>query len=127
MKNLSACLVAGIFTLFLSYPINASDFLDTEFDGGKSLMLEAIEHAKTAKSHKAHADHILEHAKESLEYVKKAEIAAIEQNNTEGRVHITESIQQLVETINHAKEGHTLIATEHLTGALQAMRQFVEQ
>ncbi|MCP5242670.1 MAG: hypothetical protein H6940_04425 [Burkholderiales bacterium] len=127
MKNLPTCLAIGIFTLFFSHSLNASDFSGSKSDGGKTFMLEAIEHAKTAKSHKAHADHIHEHAKKCLEFVKKAEIAAIEQNNTEGRAHITTSIQHLIEAIRHAENGQAHIATEHLEDALQAMHQFVTQ
>lgn len=88
-------------------------------------MAEAIEHAKEAKTHKAHVDHIIEHAKMSLEYVKKAEIEVIEHENNKGRVHITESIQHLVEAIRHAKMGHTAIATEHIADALEQMNKFL--
>ena len=125
MKNISTILAAGILAFFFSSQVSASGYLgETESGGGAGFMAEAIEHAEEAKSHKAHADHIHKHAKKSLEYVKKAEIEAIEYGNTEGRVHITESIQHLVEAIRHAKKGHADIAGEHLADALEEMRQF---
>ncbi|SEN44931.1 small metal-binding protein SmbP [Nitrosomonas marina] len=126
MNSLSAHLILVIFSLLFNTLANASNYKDDDFDGGKRWMLEAIDHAKTAKSHKAHAHHIHEHAKESLKYVKKAEIVAIEQNNTEGRVHITTAIQHLVKAINQADDGRSRIAIEHLSIALEAMRQFTE-
>lgn len=128
MKKIIAILGAGILVFFFNNPINASGYSgETDSSGGKAAMAEAIEHAEEAKSHKAHADHIHDHAKESLEYVKKAEMAAIESGNTEGRVHITEAIQQLVEAIKHADMGHTRIASEHVAGALHEMYQFMEK
>ncbi|SET30439.1 Small metal-binding protein [Nitrosomonas marina] len=126
MNSLSTHLIIVILSLFFSTLVYSSDYKDEDFDGGKTLMLEAIDHAKTAKSHKAHAHHIHEHAKESLKYVKKAEIVAIEQNNTEGRVHITTAIQHLVKAIDQADDGRSRIAIEHLSIALEAMRQFTE-
>ena len=128
MKNIFTILAAGILALFISNSINASGYGGgTDSSGGKESMAEAIEHAEEAKSHKAHADHIHDHAKESLEYVKKAEIEAIEGGNTAGRVHITEANQHLVEAIKHADKGHAHIASEHVADALQEMYQFMEK
>ncbi len=127
MKNISTILAAGILALFFSGQINASGYSGETESGGVGFMAEAIEHAKEAKSHKAHANHIHKHAKKSLEYVQKAEIEAIEHGNTEGRVYITESIQHLVEAIRHAKMGHTDIAGEHIADALEEMHQFTSK
>lgn len=127
MKNISTILAVGILALFFSGQINASGYSGETESGAVGFMAEAIEHAKEAKSHKAHANHIHKHAKKSLEYVKKAEIEAIEHGNTEGRVYITESIQHLVEAIRHAKMGHTDIAGEHIADALEEMHQFASK
>ncbi|SFF20213.1 small metal-binding protein SmbP [Nitrosomonas sp. Nm166] len=123
MRNIFFILTTVILILFLSSEINASGE-ETKSAAGISPMTEAIKHAEIAQAHKAHAEHIRQHAKMSLEYVKKAEIEAIEYGNTKGRVHITESIRHLVEAISHAKIGHTDIASEHITDALEEMRQF---
>jgi hypothetical protein len=126
MKNILTILAAVIFAIFFSSQVSASGYLGkTKSGGGAGYMAEAIEHAEEAKTHKAHVDHIIEHAKMSLEYVKKAEIEAIEHGNNKGRVHITESIQHLVEAIRHAKMGHAAIATEHIADALEEMHQFI--
>lgn len=124
MKNISTILAAGILVLFFSSQISASGFLGETESGGAGFIAEAIEQAKTAKSHKAHANHIHYHAKRSLEYVKKAEIEAIEHGNTKGRVHITAAIQHLVKAIKQAKIGHAHIASEYVADALEDMRQF---
>lgn len=128
MKKVMTILAAGILVLFIGNPTSASgDGGDMDSSGGKAAMAEAIEHAEEAKSHKAHTNHIRDHAKESLEYVKKAEIAAIESENTAGRAHISEAIQHLVEAIKHADMGHAQIASEHVTDALHEMYQFMEK
>ncbi len=125
MKKLSTILAAGILAFFFSSQIGASGIFAQTGTGGTSFMAEAIEHAEIARKHKAHAEHIHDHAKESLEYVKKAEIEAIEHRNTEGRVHITSAIQHLVEAIRHAKIGHATIASEYVTDALEDMQKFM--
>lgn len=128
MRNILTIFAAGLFTLFFSSQIGASGYTEkTGSDGAAGYMAEAIEHAEEAKTHKAHADHIIEHAKTSLKYVKKAEIETIEHENNEGRVYITETIQHLVEAINHAKMGHTIIATELIAAAIEQMRQFINK
>lgn len=129
MKKISAFFATGILVLFLSSQTGASDFSDvTESGKAASFMEEAIKHAETAKKHKAHADHIHEHAKMSLEYVKSAEIEAIELGYTsKEREPITESIQHLVEAIRHARKGYTLIANEHIAKALTEMHQFTNE
>lgn len=125
MKNISSILAVGILTLFFCSQISASGYAGTTESGkGAGFMAEAIKHAETAGTHKAHADHVLEHAKMSLKYVKKAEIEAIEHKNTEGRVYITGSIRHLVEAIKYAKMGNVHIAIEHVSGALEEMHQF---
>lgn len=124
MKNISTILAAGILVLFFSSQISASGFLGETESGGAGFIAEAIEHAETAKSHKAHANHIHDHAKMSLEYVKKAEAEAIEHGNIKGRVHITAAIQHLVKAIKHAEIGHAHIASEYVADALEDMRQF---
>ena len=123
MKNILSILIPGILIFFFSSEISASGE-ETKSAGGIGFMTEAIKHAEIAKTHKAHAEHIRQHAKMSLKYVKKAEIEAIEDGNTMGRTHITESIRHLVEAISHAKMGHTDIASEHVTDALEEMRRF---
>jgi hypothetical protein len=125
MKNISTILAAGVLAFFFSSQISASGIFSKTGTGGTSSMAEAIEHAEIAKKHKAHAEHIHDHAKESLEYVKKAEIEAIEHGNSKGRVHITSAIQHLVEAIRHAKIGHAAIAVEYVTDALEDMHQFM--
>lgn len=128
MKNISTILAAGIFAIFFSSQIVASGYLEkTESGEEAGFMAEAIEHAEEAKTHKAHVDHVIEHAKMSLKYVKKAEIEAIELGDNKGRVHITGSIQHLVEAIRHAKMGHAEIAVEHVSDALEEMRQFISK
>jgi flavodoxin len=127
MKNISTILVAGILALFFSSQISASGFFGDTESGGADYMAEAIEHAEEATEHKAHAEHIHKHAKKSLKYVKKAEMEAIEHGNTEGRTHITASIQHLVEAIKHAEMGHASIAVEYVTDALIDMRQFMTE
>lgn len=125
MKNILTILVPGFFVIFFSSQIGASGYTEKNESGGAaSYMTEAIKHAEEAKTHKAHTDHIIEHAKKSLKYVQKAEIATIEHGNGERRVYVTEAIQHLVEAISHAKMGHTIIATEHIAVALEQMRQF---
>jgi len=126
MKNISTILAAGILALVFSNQISASGYSGkTESGGEAGSMAEAIKHTKMAALHKAHAEHIHQHAKESLEYVKKAEIEVIESGNAKGRAHITESIQHLVEAIRHAKMGHAEIASEHVDDASEEMHQFV--
>lgn len=128
MKNILTILAAGFFAIIFSSHISASGSTEkTESGRAAVYMAEAIEHAEEAKTHKAHADHVIEHAKKSLKFVKKAEIETIEHGNNEGRVFITEAIQSLVEAISHAKMGHTIIATEHVAAALEQMRQFVDK
>lgn len=128
MRNIQIILAAGLFTMFFSSQIVASGYKEKiESDAATGYMAEAIEHAEEARTHKAHADHIIEHAKTSLEYVKKAEIEAIEHGNNEGRIYITETIRNLVEAINHAKMGHTIIATELIAAAIEQMRQFISK
>jgi len=125
MKNLPSILIAALLALFLIGEISAAgNSGNTEPGSPIAFMAEAIKHAEMAKTHKAHAEHIHKHAEASLEYVKKVEAEAIENENSEGRVHITESIRHLVEAINHAKAGHADIASEHVTDALEEMRQF---
>lgn len=125
MKNLPSILIAALLALFLTGEISAAgNSGNTEPGKAIAFMAEAIKHAEMAKTHKAHAEHIHKHAEASLEYVKKVEAEAIENENSEGRVHITESIRHLVEAINHAKAGHADIASEHVTDALEEMRQF---
>lgn len=85
MNRLIIILAATMLALFFSSQINASDSPGDMDPGGVRSMAEAIKHAETAKTHKAHAEHIHEHAKESLKYVKKAEVEAYEHGNTTGR------------------------------------------
>lgn len=125
MKNIPSILIASMLALFLIGEISASG--NTESEKAITFMAEAIKHAEMAKTHKAHAEHIHQHAEASLEYVKKAEAEAIENENTGGRGHITESLRHLVQAINHAKAGHADIASEHITDALEEMRQFTIQ
>lgn len=128
MRNILSILMAAMFALFLMGEISASSYSgNAESEKATAFMVEAIKHAEMAKTHKAHAEHIHKHAEASLECVKKAEAEAIENENTEGRRHITESIRHLVEAINHAKVGHADIASEHITDALEEMRQFITQ
>ncbi|MDE2389352.1 MAG: hypothetical protein KGN35_09790 [Betaproteobacteria bacterium] len=128
MKNIQSILITAMLALLLSNGISASGYSGTVKSGeAAAFIAEAIKHAEMAKTHKAHAEHIHKHAEASLEYVKKAEAEAIENGNPEGRVHITESIRHLVEAINHAKVGHADIASEHITDALEEMRQFMVQ
>ncbi len=125
MKNIPSILIAAMLALFLIGEISASgNSGNTESGKAIIFMAEAIKHAEMAKTHKAHAEHIHKHAEASLEYVKKAEAEAIENENTGGREHITESLRHLVQAINHAKAGHADIASEHITDALEEMRQF---
>ncbi|QOJ24027.1 MAG: hypothetical protein HRU78_10555 [Gammaproteobacteria bacterium] len=128
MKNITPILIAAILTFFLIGEISASG-ASGNAETGKAItfMAEAIKHAEMAKTHKAHAEHIHKHAEKSLEYVKKAEADAIENEDTKGRVHITESIRHLVEAINHARVGHADIASEHVTDALEEMRQYTAE
>ncbi|SFK34590.1 Small metal-binding protein [Nitrosomonas aestuarii] len=127
MKNFTANLVICFFTLFLNSQINASGFFGSSDSEGKSgLMAEAIKYAELAKTHKAHPEEIHEYAKMSLEYVKKAEIQAIEHDNTQARTHITESLRRLVEAIKHARMGHARIATEYIDDALVEMYQMTD-
>lgn len=127
MRNILSILPAGILLLFFSSGISALEYSGKTESGGVDSMLEAIKHAEIARTHKAHAEHILKHAEKSLEYVKRAEIETIESGNDKGRAHITESIRHLVEAINHAKMGHADIASEHITDALEKMHQFTTQ
>lgn len=128
MRNIPSILIAAMLALFLIGEIGASGNPgDTESGKATAFMVEAIKHAEMAKTHKAHAEHIHKHAEASLEYVKKAEAEAIENENSGGRVHITESIRHLVQAINHAKAGHADIASEHVTDALEEMRRFTVQ
>jgi len=127
MKNGIIILVSIMLVLFFSGQVVASDTPGDMDPGGVRSMAEAIKHAETAKTHKAHADHIHEHAKESLKYVKKAEMEAHEHGNTAGKEHITESIQHLVEAIKHAEMGHARIAAAHVEDALVEMYQFMNQ
>lgn len=127
MNRLTIILAATMLALFFSSQINASDSPGDMDPGGVRSMAEAIKHAETAKTHKAHAEHIHEHAKESLKYVKKAEVEAYEHGNTTGKEHITESIQHLVEAIEHAEMGHARIAGAHVEDALVEMYQFMNQ
>nr|HQU62428.1 small metal-binding protein SmbP [Nitrosomonas sp.] len=66
-----------------------------------------------------------DHAKMSLEYVKKAEIEAHKKNREEGKSHIAGAIQHLVKAIEHAEMGHSRIAGEHIEDALLEMQQYV--
>lgn len=128
MKKISVFFVAGILVLFFNSQTVASDFSDLPESGEAAAFIEeAIKHAETAKKHKAHAAHIREHARKSLEYVKRAEIEAIEFDYTKGREHITEAIQHLVKGIQNAKKGRTMIANEHIAVALSEMRQFINE
>jgi len=127
MNKLTIILAATLLALFLSSPITASDSPGDMDPGGVLSMAEAIKHAETARTHKAHAEHIHEHAKESLKYVKKAEMEAYEHGNTAKKQHITESIQHLIEAIKHAEMGHTRIANTHIEDALLEMNQFMDQ
>lgn len=128
MKNILTILAAGFVTVFFSGQISASGYAEkNESERAVGYMAEAIEHAEEAKTHKAHADHIIEHAKTSLKFVKKAEIETIEHGDNEGREYITEAIQNLVEAINHAKMGHSIIATEQIAAAIEQMRLFVKK
>ncbi len=127
MKNILTIFITGILVLLFNSQISAFDFLDETGPGGVGYMAEAMEHAETAKSHKAHPKHIHDHAKESLEYVKKAQIEAIEHGNIKGRKHITAAIQHLVKAIEHADIGHAHIASEYVADALEDMRQFMIQ
>lgn len=128
MKNILSILVMGIGVLLFSNGIGASGYSSkTESGAGVGSMIQAIKHAEMAKTHKAHAEHILQHAEKSLEFAKKAEAEAIESGNEKERKPITESIRHLVEAISHAKLGHTDIASEHITDALEQMHQFATQ
>jgi len=124
MRNILSILATGILVLFFSSGIYALEYSAKTESVGLDSMLEAIKHAEMAKTHKAHAEHILKHAEKSLDYVKKAEIETIEFGHDKGRAHITESIRHLVEAISHAKMGHADIASEHITDALEEMHQF---
>ncbi len=124
MKNFATNLVVCFFTLFLSSQVNATGFFGNSDSVEQSdLIAEAIKYAELAKTHKAHPEEIHEYAKTSLEYVKKAEIQAIEHDNTQERTHITESLRHLIEAIKHARMGHARIATEYIDDALVAMYQ----
>lgn len=128
MKNIPSILIAAMLTFLLISKISASGYSgNTESEKAAAFMVEAIKHAEMARTHKAHAEHIHEHAEASLGYVKKAEAEAIENANIGERRHITESIRHLVQAINHAKAGHADIASEHVTDALEEMRQFIIQ
>ena len=128
MRNIPFILIAAMLALFLIGEISASGIPgNTESGKAAAFMAEAIKHAEMAKTHKAHAEHIHKHAEASLEYVKKVEAEVIENENGGGREHITESIRHLVQAINHAKVGHADIASEHVTDALEEMRQFTIQ
>ena len=128
MKNILSILAAGILVLLFNDGIYASGYANkTEPGVGVASMIEAIKHAEMAKTHKAHAEHILQHAEKSLEYVKKVEAETIEYGNDRERKPITESIRHLVEAISHAKMGHIDIASEHITDALEQMHQFATQ
>lgn len=125
MRNITPILITTISMFFLIGEISASDSSENTGTGKAIIyMTEAIKHAEIAKNHKAHAEHIRKHAEKSLEFVKKTEVDSIENENTTGRAHITESIRHLVEAISHAKVGHADIANEHVTDALEEMRQF---
>ena len=129
MKNILSILVMGIGMLLFSNGIGASGYANKTESGGEGVdsMIQAIKHAEKARTHKAHAEHIIEHAEKSLEYAKKAEAEAIAGGNDKERRPITESIRHLVEAISHAKLGHTDIAGEHITDALEQMHQFATQ
>lgn len=128
MRNIPSILIAAMLALFLIGEISASGYSgDTESERATAFMMEAIKHAEMARTHKAHAEHIHKHAEASLEYVKKVEAEAIGNANAEERKHITESIRHLVQAINHAKVEHADIASEHVTDALEEMRQFITQ
>lgn len=128
MNNILSILVVGIGVLLFSNGVGASGYANkTESGAGVGSMIQAIKHAEMAKTHKAHAEHILQHAEKSLEFAKKAEAEAIAGGNDKGRRPITESIRHLVEAISHAKAGHTDIAGEHITDALEQMHQFATQ
>lgn len=129
MKNILSILAMAAGVLLFSNGINASGYANKTESGeeGVGSMIQAIKYAEMAKTHKAHAEHILQHAEKSLEFAKKAEAEAIAGGNDKGRRPITESIRHLVEAINHAKMGHTDIASEHITDALEQMHQFATQ
>ncbi|MBS0497553.1 MAG: hypothetical protein HRU77_14185 [Gammaproteobacteria bacterium] len=128
MRNIPSILIAAMLALFLIGEISASGYSgNTESEKATAFMMKAIKHAEMARTHKAHAEHIHKHAEASLEYVKKAEAEAIDNENTGERRHITESIRHLVQAITHAKAGHADIASEHVTDALEEMRQFITQ
>jgi len=128
MRNIPSILIAAMLALFLIGEISASGYSgNTESEKATAFMMKAIKHAEMARTHKAHAEHIHKHAEASLEYVKKAEAEAIDNENTEEKRHITESIRHLVQAITHAKAGHADIASEHVTDALEEMRQFITQ
>lgn len=127
MRNILSFLTVGILVLFFGSKISALEYSAKTESVGVEPMLKAIKHAEMAKTHKAHAEHIFKHAEKSLEYVKKAEIETIEFGNDKGRARITESIRHLAEAISHAKMGHTDIASEHITDALEEMYLFTAQ
>lgn len=127
MKNAVIMVAMGFFLLFLGGLINSIGASGKNQAVGVDAMLEAIEHAEEAKTHKAHPNHMHDHAKESLEQVKKAEMDAYEHGREEGKIHITQAIQHLVEAIKHADMGHSRIAGEHLEDALMEMRSYVNQ
>ncbi len=127
MRNILSILAAGILMLFFNSGIYALENSTKTEPAGIDSMLEAIKHAEMAKTHKAHAEQILQHAEKSLHYVTQAEIKTIEAGNDEKRVSVTESIRHLVEAISHAKVGHADIASEHITDALEEMHRFTTQ
>jgi hypothetical protein len=127
MRKILSILAGGMLVLFFSGGINAFEYSAKTESVGVDSMLQAIKYAETAKTHKAHPEHILKNAEKSLEYAKKAEIETIELGSDKGRAYITDSIRHLVEAISSAKMGHTDIASEHITDALEEMHQFTSQ
>ena len=116
MKNISTILAIGLLTFFLSAQVSASGYGGQTESAGKASgsMAEAIKYAEMAKTHGDDAKEILQHAEMGLKFTEDAEKEAIEKVNVQGVEHITASISQLVEAINHAKMGHADVAIKHI-------------
>lgn len=125
MKNVAVLIITGVLVFFAGGLIGSAGASDSNETAGVDSMLEAIRHAEEAKTHKAHPEHMHDHAKTSLEHVKKAKIEAYEKGREKGESHITGAIQHLVKAIEHAEMGHSSIAGEHIERALLEMQRYI--
>jgi hypothetical protein len=125
MKKIAVFITTGVLIFFLGGLINSIGATENNETAGVESMREAIKHAEEAKTHKAHPEHMHDHAKMSLEHVKKAKIEAYEKGRKEGEAHVSGAIQHLVKAIEHAEKGHSKIAGEHIEDALLEMQRYV--